>query len=303
VFGFFSVSAVAIMTMTCFKPPSTRSHGCKLTAAAALPQIREHGLHNRSAFMIWLRHCFLRRSCVKSRLFRDLDDADSSVTAALPADCTAAILTTASIAYLSMVRVVLCHNIDTTDLKWALQELPCPTPPCMCNSHAPVDAGHARWIRMGAGVRPDQHGTLDLLGPLRRYVQRGCCIAQTPTADSASDLMRQGVHVEACCSPCKRTISHAADWAITTPLLLLDILLLAGLSIGDTLWILFADIAMIATGLFGALLPNRYKWGGHHMKCRVTRDICRPMAVAACCWHSRLLLSSARAAIHLKAAW
>ena len=56
-----------------------------------------------------------------------------------------------------------------------------------------------------------------------------------------------------------------ADWAITTPLLLLDILLLAGLSIGDTLWILFADIAMIVTGLFGALLPNRYKWGGYHI--------------------------------------
>jgi bacteriorhodopsin len=71
--------------------------------------------------------------------------------------------------------------------------------------------------------------------------------------------------VETYCS-CKDHIFYAADWAITTPLLLLDILLLAGLSIGDTLWILFADIAMIVTGLFGALLPNRYKWGGYHMK-------------------------------------
>jgi bacteriorhodopsin len=57
-------------------------------------------------------------------------------------------------------------------------------------------------------------------------------------------------------------LAPAADWVITTPLLLLDIILLAGLSIGDTLWIVFADIAMIVTGLFGALLPNRYKWGG-----------------------------------------
>jgi Bacteriorhodopsin-like protein len=56
----------------------------------------------------------------------------------------------------------------------------------------------------------------------------------------------------------------AADWAITTPLLLLDILLMSGLAIGDTLWIVFADIAMIVTGLFGALLPNRYKWGASH---------------------------------------
>jgi len=63
-----------------------------------------------------------------------------------------------------------------------------------------------------------------------------------------------------------RAIYYAryVDWTITTPLLLLDILLLAGLSVGDTLWIVFADIGMIVTGLFGALLPNRYKWGERH---------------------------------------
>lgn len=60
-----------------------------------------------------------------------------------------------------------------------------------------------------------------------------------------------------------RAIYYAryVDWSITTPLLLLDILLLAGLPVGDTLWIVFADLGMIVTGLFGALLPNRYKWG------------------------------------------
>nr|AHH02116.1 protein 118 [synthetic construct] len=57
------------------------------------------------------------------------------------------------------------------------------------------------------------------------------------------------------------------DWTITTPLLLLDILLMAGLSIGDTLWIVAADLAMILTGLFGALLPNRYKWGWFGIGC------------------------------------
>ena len=79
----------------------------------------------------------------------------------------------------------------------------------------------------------------------------------------------------------QESVIRAADWAITTPLLLLDILLLAGLSIGDTLWILFADIAMIVTGLFGALLPNRYKWGGSPSAERKGTASC--MAVRGCC--------------------
>ena len=47
---------------------------------------------------------------------------------------------------------------------------------------------------------------------------------------------------------------------MTTPLLLLDLLLMAALPIGDTLWIVFADIAMILTGLFGALSDTHFKW-------------------------------------------
>lgn len=107
-----------------------------------------------------------------------------------------------------------------------------------------------------------------------------------PLQICVGDSMRQAAHVEACCTPREAaSVINAADWAITTPLLLLDILLLAGLSIGDTLWILFADIAMIVTGLFGALLPNRYKWGGCHMSCRAR--YAAEMA-AGCCWHVRL---------------
>lgn len=66
-----------------------------------------------------------------------------------------------------------------------------------------------------------------------------------------------------------RTIYYAryVDWFITTPLLLLDILLLTGCPIATTLWILFADEVMILAGLFGAVLSSRYKWGWFGIGC------------------------------------
>ncbi|KAI2604353.1 bacteriorhodopsin [Hypoxylon fragiforme] len=51
------------------------------------------------------------------------------------------------------------------------------------------------------------------------------------------------------------------DWAITTPLLLLDLLLTAGVSTPTILITLLADEIMIITGLIGALTQTRYKWG------------------------------------------
>ncbi|KAF9870577.1 bacteriorhodopsin [Colletotrichum karsti] len=51
------------------------------------------------------------------------------------------------------------------------------------------------------------------------------------------------------------------DWAITTPLLLLDLLLTAGLPWPSILMALLADEIMIVTGLVGALTPSSYKWG------------------------------------------
>ncbi len=35
---------------------------------------------------------------------------------------------------------------------------------------------------------------------------------------------------------------------------------MAALPIGDTLWIVWADVAMILTGLFGALSSTHFKW-------------------------------------------
>lgn len=51
------------------------------------------------------------------------------------------------------------------------------------------------------------------------------------------------------------------DWFITTPLLLLDLLLTAGMPTPTILWVMLVDEVMIVTGLVGALVQSSYKWG------------------------------------------
>jgi len=51
------------------------------------------------------------------------------------------------------------------------------------------------------------------------------------------------------------------DWFITTPLLLLDLLLTAGMPWPTILWTIIVDEIMIITGLVGALVVSEYKWG------------------------------------------
>jgi bacteriorhodopsin len=48
---------------------------------------------------------------------------------------------------------------------------------------------------------------------------------------------------------------------ITTPLLLLDLLLTAGMPWPTVLWVILVDWVMIVTGLVGALVTSSYKWG------------------------------------------
>jgi len=57
------------------------------------------------------------------------------------------------------------------------------------------------------------------------------------------------------------------DWFFTTPLLLLDVLLIAGTPFGTTVWIMFCDLAMIVLGLFGAVTVGKYKWGWFGAAC------------------------------------
>ncbi|KAF8575228.1 family A G protein-coupled receptor-like protein [Ramaria rubella] len=51
------------------------------------------------------------------------------------------------------------------------------------------------------------------------------------------------------------------DWTITTPLLLLELLLGTGMSLSDIVIIMFMDLVMIVSGLVGALVHSSYKWG------------------------------------------
>jgi bacteriorhodopsin len=51
------------------------------------------------------------------------------------------------------------------------------------------------------------------------------------------------------------------DWFITTPLLLMDLLLTAGMPWPTILYVILVDEIMIVTGLVGALVVSSYKWG------------------------------------------
>lgn len=51
------------------------------------------------------------------------------------------------------------------------------------------------------------------------------------------------------------------DWFITTPLLLMDLLLTAAMPTPTIAWIILVDEVMIVTGLVGALVRSSYKWG------------------------------------------
>ena len=57
------------------------------------------------------------------------------------------------------------------------------------------------------------------------------------------------------------------DWTITTPLLLLELLLVTGLPLSDIFITIFADLVMIVTGLIGSLVASRYKWGLYAIGC------------------------------------
>jgi bacteriorhodopsin len=50
------------------------------------------------------------------------------------------------------------------------------------------------------------------------------------------------------------------DWFITTPLLLIDLMLTAGMPWPKILWVVLVDWIMIVMGLVGALITSRYKW-------------------------------------------
>lgn len=51
------------------------------------------------------------------------------------------------------------------------------------------------------------------------------------------------------------------DWTITTPFLLLTLLLVTPIPLSNVVFCIFADLVMIITGLVGSLVHSEYKWG------------------------------------------
>lgn len=64
-------------------------------------------------------------------------------------------------------------------------------------------------------------------------------------------------------NPYTRQIWYARyiDWTITTPLLLLELLLTTGMPLSGIFATIFFDLVMIEAGLIGALVVSVYKWG------------------------------------------
>lgn len=57
------------------------------------------------------------------------------------------------------------------------------------------------------------------------------------------------------------------DWTITTPLLLLELLLMSGMPLSNVFLTIFWDLFMIETGLIGSLVVSQYKWGFYAFGC------------------------------------
>jgi len=79
----------------------------------------------------------------------------------------------------------------------------------------------------------------------------------------ASNLGETPVGVEYRTVPETRAIWYARyiDWTITTPSLLLMLVLATALPLSDIIALLYFDIVMIVVGLIGALVASSYKWG------------------------------------------
>lgn len=79
----------------------------------------------------------------------------------------------------------------------------------------------------------------------------------------ASDLGATPIEVEYYDVPYTRQIWYVRyiDWVITTPALLLTLVLATGLPLSDIIALIFFDLVMIVTGLVGSLVVSSYKWG------------------------------------------
>ncbi|KAL8941900.1 MAG: hypothetical protein Q9216_001973 [Gyalolechia sp. 2 TL-2023] len=91
------------------------------------------------------------------------------------------------------------------------------------------------------------------------YFTMGADLGQTPIE---VEFKRSDSKVSGTATNQNREIFYVRyiDWTITTPLLLLDLLLTAGMPWPTVLYTILLDEVMIITGLVGALVQSSYKW-------------------------------------------
>ncbi|KAL8714145.1 MAG: hypothetical protein Q9220_001873 [cf. Caloplaca sp. 1 TL-2023] len=92
------------------------------------------------------------------------------------------------------------------------------------------------------------------------YFTMGADLGQTPIP---VEYVRSNSKVSGTADNQNREIFYVRyiDWTITTPLLLMDLLLTAGMPWPTILYTILLDEIMIVTGLVGALVQSSYKWG------------------------------------------
>ncbi|ORY67012.1 uncharacterized protein BCR38DRAFT_482641 [Pseudomassariella vexata] len=90
------------------------------------------------------------------------------------------------------------------------------------------------------------------------YFSMGADLGQVPIQ---AEFVRPGSSAVAAAGTREIFYARYIDWAITTPLLLLDLMLTAGIPLPTILITLLADEIMIVCGLIGALTRTTYKWG------------------------------------------
>jgi len=91
------------------------------------------------------------------------------------------------------------------------------------------------------------------------YFAMGSGLGQTPIQVEFSSMWGSGT----------RQIFYVRhiDWFVTTPLVLLNLLLTARLPWPTTVLIILMDEVMVVSGLVGALIPSVYKWGFYTFGC------------------------------------
>jgi bacteriorhodopsin len=90
------------------------------------------------------------------------------------------------------------------------------------------------------------------------YFSMGSNLGQTPIQ---AEFVRRGSSQVSGAGTREIFYVRYIDWFVTTPLLLMDLLLTAGLPWPTILIAILADWIMIVCGLVGALVQTRYKWG------------------------------------------